>query len=447
MTQFSLTARDLKHIWHPCSQMKDYADNMPLIPIKNAKGVWLYDYENNKYIDAVSSWWVNLFGHNNPTINEAIKNQVDNFAHIMLAGFSHEPAVLLAEKLAQITPEGLTRTFFAENGSCSVEIALKMSFQYWQNQGKTKKTKFLHLSNGYHGETIAALSVSDLGLYKDIFNPLLLKTLSVPSPDCSAREPGVSWEAHSTLMFEKAKNIITEHHEEIAAIILEPLVQCAGHMRMYHPIYLSLMKEVCQQYNIHFIADEIAVGFGRTGTLFACEQANISPDFLCLSKGITGGYLPLSVVMTHDNIYEAFYADYESMKGFMHSHSYTGNALGVSAANATLSIFENDNIIEKNKHLITCMRESALRFEHHQHISDIRQTGMILAVEMAQDKSTPYPWQARKGLEVYRYGLSKGVILRPLGNVIYFMPPYVITPDEIDYMMQVALEGINLATK
>ncbi|MDH5301704.1 MAG: adenosylmethionine--8-amino-7-oxononanoate transaminase [Gammaproteobacteria bacterium] len=448
MSNAQLLQRDLSVLWHPCTQMKDH-EWLPLVPIKRGQGVWLEDFEGKRYLDAISSWWVNLFGHANPRINQALKNQLDTLEHVILAGFSHEPAIELAERLVKLSPPGLDRVFYADNGSAAVEVALKMSFHYWRNTGKGHKTRFVSLSNSYHGETLGALAVGDVALYKETYAPLLLEPITIPSPDCYHREPGVSWEQHSRTMFEHMRRTLEQRADEICAVIVEPLVQCAGSMRMYHPAYLKLLREACDEFGVHLIADEIAVGFGRTGTLFACEQAGISPDFMCLSKGLTGGYLPLSAVLTRNNIYQAFYDEYEKLTAFLHSHSYTGNALACRAALATLDIFEQDNVIENNKILIDKLAKSLTCFADHPHIAEVRQTGLIAAVEMVQDKAskTPFPWQQRRGLRVYQHGLQKGVLLRPLGNVTYFMPPYIINDDELELMVNTAWEGIQLACK
>ncbi|WP_455203530.1 adenosylmethionine--8-amino-7-oxononanoate transaminase [Kaarinaea lacus] len=448
MSNKTIIERDLSVLWHPCTQMKDH-EQLPLIPIARGEGVWLEDFEGNRYLDAISSWWVNLFGHANPYINTAIKEQVDNLEHVLLAGFSHEPVVRLSERLVQITPEGLSRCFYADNGSSAVEVSLKMSFHYWHNRGDLRKTKFITLSNSYHGETLGALAVGDVELYKKTYQPLLLQAITVESPDCYHRQEGESCQQYSRRQFEKMEQTLERHHEEVCAVIVEPLVQCAGYMRMYDPVYLSLLREACDRYGVHLIADEIAVGFGRSGTLFACEQAHLAPDFMCLSKGLTGGYLPLSVVLTTEEVYQAFYDDYENLTAFLHSHSYTGNPLGCAAALATLDIFERDNTIGKNKALAQHMHDVVEELNHHAHVAEVRQTGMIVAIEMVQDKASKkaYPWQQRRGLQVYSYALKQGVLLRPLGNVIYFMPPYVINNDQIQLMARVAADGIDLATR
>ena len=447
MKNLDVMQRDLSVVWHPCTQMKDH-ERLPVVPIKRASGVYLEDFEGKQYLDAISSWWVNLFGHANPEINEAVKSQLDNLEHVLLAGFTHEPVIQLSERLVEITPAGLSKCFYADNGSSAVEVALKMSFHYWLNQGKTSKRAFVSLENSYHGETIGALSVGDVALYKKTYQPLLMDAVTVPSPDSYLKETGETAQQFAQRQFEKLNALLESRAEQICAVILEPLVQCAGYMRMYDPVYLQKVREACDKYDVHLIADEIAVGFGRTGTMFACEHANISPDFMCLSKGLTGGYLPLSVVMTTDNMYSAFYDDYENMRAFLHSHSYTGNPLGCSAALATLDIFRNENIIEQNRHLSDVLASAIEPLKDHPHVSDVRQCGMIAAVEMAKNPGTreAYPWQERRGLRVYQHALKEGVLLRPLGDVIYFMPPYVITEEQIRTMVDVARQGIELAT-
>ncbi len=446
MDNDSLTQRDLRVLWHPCTQMRDH-ETLPLIPIRRGRGAWLEDFDGKRYLDAISSWWVNLFGHANPRINAAVADQLENLEHVILAGFTHEPVVQLSERLVQIAPRGLRRCFYADSGSAAVEIALKMSFHYWRNLGDTKRTRFIHLSNSYHGETLGALAVGDVALYKETYQPLLFEAITVKSPDCYYREPGESWAEYTARAFADMETALARHAGEVCAVIVEPLVQCAGSMRMYDPVYLKWLRQTCDKHGVHLIADEIAVGFGRSGTMFACEQAGIAPDFLCLGKGLTGGYLPLSVCMTTDEVYEAFYAEYAARKAFLHSHSYTGNPLACRAALATLDIFRDDDVIKRNRKLAAHMGRAAAPLSDHAHVAEVRQTGMILAIEMVGDKKTraPYPWQERRGLAVYRHGLERGVLLRPLGDVIYFMPPYVITPEEIDLLATVAWEGIDRA--
>ncbi|MEZ5542209.1 MAG: adenosylmethionine--8-amino-7-oxononanoate transaminase [Pseudomonadota bacterium] len=448
MSNADLSRRDLAVLWHPCTQMKDH-EWLPLIPIRSGQGAWLEDFDGRRYLDAISSWWVNLFGHSNPHINAALNTQLETLEHVLLAGFTHEAVVELSEKLVAIAPPGLTRCFYADNGSSAIEVALKMSFHAWRNQGHRGKTKFVTLSNSYHGETLGALAVGNVELYKHTYAPLLMETISVTSPDCYHRAPGENWRDYTIRRFADMEAVLERHAHEVCAVIIEPLVQCAGNMRMHDPVYLELLRSACDRYGVHLIADEIAVGFGRTGTMFACEQAAITPDFLCLSKGLTGGYLPLSVVLTGSSIYECFYDDYSSLSAFLHSHSYTGNPLGCRAALATLELFESGNAIEHNRLLAAAMRTAAAPLEDHPNVGEVRQTGMILAIEMVRDKASrePYPWQERRGLRVYQHALQQGVLLRPLGNVVYFMPPYVITPEEIGLMAEVAGAGIEVATR
>lgn len=442
----AIRARDLAVLWHPTTQMKDH-EWLPLLPVKRAEGVWLEDMEGRRYIDAISSWWVNLFGHAHPHISAAVARQAETLEHVILAGATHEPAVRLAEKLVQITPPGLDRVFFADSGSGAVEIALKMSFHYWRNQGERGRNRFITLTNSYHGETLGTLAVGDAGIFKQTYEPLLMESIFAPSPDCFGL-PREDWDAHASRKLDDMEAILAAHAGEVCAVIIEPLVQCAGGMRMYPASWLSGLRALCDRHEVHLIADEIAVGFGRTGTLFACEQGGITPDFMCLSKGLTGGYLPMSAVLTSHAVYEAFYDEYTSLRGFLHSHSYTGNALACAAALATQELFDQDPVLERNRELAASMRAAVAPLEAHAHVGEIRQTGMILAMEMVRDRTgmEPYDWRERRGIRVYRHALERGVLLRPIGNVVYFMPPYVITEDEIGQMAEVAIEGIELAT-
>ncbi|HST27083.1 MAG TPA: adenosylmethionine--8-amino-7-oxononanoate transaminase [Rudaea sp.] len=466
----ALRERDLAAIWHPCTQMRDHAgaDGLPMTPIVRGEGAWLVDANGKRYLDAVSSWWTNIFGHANRRIGVAVKDQLDRLEHVIFAGFTHEPAIQLAEELLRLTsksfappaqrgelPEGLrgvhklARVFFADNGSSAVEVALKMSFHYWRNRGQTHKTRFIALTGSYHGETLGALSVTDVPLYRATYAPLLHEPIFAASPDCFERTPGESWREHSLRKLDDMRAALERHAGEVCAVIVEPLVQCAGGMRMYDPAYLTGLRKLCDEFGVHLIADEIAVGFGRTGTLFACEQAGISPDFLCLSKGLTGGFMPLSAVLTTADVYEAFWAEYASGKAFLHSHSYTGNPLACRAALATISIFRDEPVLERNRELAARMAKRLAPLTGHPHVADVRQTGMIAAVELVRDKATRTPFAAteRRGLRVYRHGLERGVLLRPLGDVVYFMPPYVVTIEEIDLMIDVAIEGIEKAVR
>ncbi len=451
MDSNTLKQRDFAALWHPCTQMKDYGEEgtLPMLAIRRGEGVWLEDFDGNRYLDAVSSWWVNLFGHANPTINAAIRDQLEQLEHVILAGCTHEPVVRLSERLIGLTPEPLTRCFFADNGSAAVEVALKMSFHYWKNRGQPEKQRFICLTNSYHGETLGALSVGAVELYRATYAPLMLPVITVPGPDCFEREEGETCTDVARRQFDLMEATLAAHAHETAAVIIEPLVQCAGGMRMHDPEYLRLLREACDRHGVHLIADEIAVGFGRTGAMFACEHGPIAPDFLLLSKGLTGGYLPLAVALTTDEVYEAFYDDYEKLNAFLHSHSYTGNPLACRAALATLDIFENEPVLERNRTLAERMAKALSPLRDHPNVAEVRQTGMIAAVELVQDKVSrrPFPWQERRGLEIYRHGLERGALLRPLGNVSYLMPPYVITGEQIDFLAEVMGEGIERAVR
>jgi adenosylmethionine-8-amino-7-oxononanoate aminotransferase len=427
----TLLERSLQSVWHPCTQMKQH-ETYPLIPIQRGDGVWLYDIEGKKYLDTVSSWWVNLFGHNNPRIKDAIKQQLDTLEHVMLAGFTHEPVVALSEKLAQLT--GLGHAFYASDGASATEIALKMSFHYWRNIGKTAKTKFISLQNSYHGETMGSLGVTDVAIFKDTYAPLLMQSALVPSPDFRLTETGETAEQFALRCADALEQHVAQHHAELAALIIEPLVQCAAGMGMYHPIYLKRAREICSQYEVHLIADEIAVGFGRTGTMFACEQANVTADFICLSKGITGGYLPLSAVLTKDEIYQAFYHD-ATVKGFLHSHSYTGNPLACSAALATLAIFETDHVITKN-HLKSAYIINKMQVLTHLPIQHLRHQGMVFAFDVVTKN-------AQFSKRCYQAAIEQGLLLRPIGNTVYFMPPYTIAESEIDLMVNTTYDVLK----
>jgi len=459
-------ARDLAVLWHPCTQMQDHSvlgqPRVPMIPIARGEGAWLVGHDGRRYLDAISSWWTNLFGHANPRIAAAIKDQLDRLEQVIFAGFTHEPAIELAEELLRVAPPGLARVFYADNGSSAVEVALKMSFHYWRNRGRHAKKRFIALTGSYHGETLGALSVTDVPLYRATYAPLLTEPIFVASPDCYAREPGESWRAHSLRRLADMRSTLERNADDVCAVIVEPLVQCAAGMRMYDPVYLTGLRALCDEFEVHLIADEIAVGFGRTGTLFACEQAysepprggateqrGITPDFLCLSKGLTGGFLPLSAVLTTATVYDAFLAEYTSGKAFLHSHSYTGNPLACRAALATLGMFRDEPVLERNRALAARLGARLAPLADHANVAEVRQTGMIAAVELVRDKGAraPFPTAERRGLRAYLHGLDQGLLLRPLGDVIYFMPPYVISEDEIDLMVDVATTAIEEAVR
>jgi len=423
-------------VWHPCTQMKLH-ETHPLVPIARGKGSWLYDFDDRRYLDAISSWWVNLFGHAHPAIAAAIAAQAGALEHVMLAGCTHRPAVELSERLAALAPRGLGHCFYASDGASAVEIALKMSFHFWRNSGRAEKTGFISLAQGYHGETLGALSVTDVALFRDAYRDLLIEHAIVPSPDARLAPRGLSARDHAIAAAAALEAHLDAHHETTAALIVEPLVQGAAGMAMYDVHYLVLARELCTRYDVLLIADEIMTGFGRTGSMFACEQAAIGPDFLCLSKGISGGFLPLSAVLTTDAVYAAFYAD-EVARGFLHSHSYTGNALACSAALAVLDIFHDEDVIAVNRERARALSRHAEPIAAHAKVSGFRQCGMIWAFEVTSIRSDFARW-------CFADALGRELLLRPIGNTVYWMPPYCLTDDEMRLLGERTLEMVECA--
>ncbi len=435
-----LVTRTRAAVWHPCTQMKQL-EALPPLAIARAQGPWLYDTEGKRYLDGISSWWVNLFGHNFGPIREAITDQLGKIEHVMLAGATHAPVVELSERLGKLT--GLGHAFYGSDGASATEIALKMSAHFWRNAGQAEKNGFISLQNGYHGETVGALSVTDIPLFKDTYAPLLRPSVQVPTPDARQAEPGESADAFALRCAAALEAHLAEHAATTAAFILEPLVQGAAGMAMYHPIYLTRARELCDQYQVHLIADEIAVGFGRTGTMFAIEQApalpphppGIRPDFICLSKGLTGGYLPLSAVLTTDAVYAAFYGD-ATARGFLHSHSYTGNPLACRAALAVLDIFASDPVLADNRLKSSAMTKALAEVAAHKRVRHFRQRGMIWAFDVAD---TGPDFANRFHLAA----LALGVFIRPIGNTVYLMPPYAVTPDELNWLAAQVLQALQ----
>ena len=423
--QTSLVDRSLDAVWHPCTQMKHH-ESLPLIAITKGKGAWLFDDKGTALLDCISSWWTNLFGHSNPRINQAIISQLEKIEHVMLAGFTHPPVVELSEKLSALTQGHLGHVFYASDGASAVEIALKMSHHYWKLNNKPQKKKFVCLENGYHGETLGALAVTDVAIFREAYGSLLQDVFTVPSPDIRKAQEGESADDVARQAAKKLEDLLKSEHQNIAAIIVEPLVQCAGQMAMYSPEYLRLARSLCDRFNVHLIADEIAVGCGRSGKFFACEHAGIWPDFLTLSKGISGGYLPLSLSMTTDTIYRTFYAD-QTQQGFLHSHSYTGNPLACAAALACLDIFETESVLEKNLERSKDLTKAFAWAKEDTRIQHWRQQGMILAFDI-KPKSLKSPNSFSR--EMFSASLKEGVLIRPISNTIYVMPPYILSAEE-----------------
>jgi adenosylmethionine-8-amino-7-oxononanoate aminotransferase len=413
-------ARSLAAVWHPCTQMKHH-ERLPLIPVARGKGAWLYDHDGRRYLDGISSWWVNLFGHANPAINAALKDQLDTLEHAMLAGCTHEPAVLLAERLSALTQHTLGHAFFASDGASAVEIALKMSFHYWRNHGHAGKREFVCLANSYHGETIGALGVTDVALFKDAYDPLIRHAHVVASPDARKGDDA------ARVALAEMRALFEARAQHLAAVIVEPLVQCAAGMAMHDASYLAGLRALCDEFGVHLIADEIAVGCGRTGTFFACEQASIWPDFLCLSKGISGGYLPLSIVLTRDEIYAAFYDD-DLTRGFLHSHSYTGNPLACRAALTTLDLFDSADVLNENRRKSLLLSAALNPLLDHPNVRDLRSRGTIFAFDaVIQDAAQARTFSRR----FFENALKQELLLRPIGRTVYLMSPYILDDEEL----------------
>lgn len=424
-------SRSLAAVWHPCTQMKHH-EGMPLVAITHGKGPWLYDDRNRAILDCISSWWTNLFGHSNPFINQAIQAQLEKIEHVMLAGFTHQPVIELSEQLSALSNHQLGHAFYASDGASAVEIALKMSHHYWRLAGKPDKNTFVCLRNSYHGETLGALAVTDVPLFRNAYGALLSDVFSVMSPDSRQATHGESANDVALRAAHELETLLQREHHRIAALIIEPLVQCAGQMAMHSPQYLRLARALCDQYGVHLIADEIAVGCGRTGRFFACEHAEIWPDFITLSKGISGGYLPLSLCLTTDAIYNAFYSD-ETARGFLHSHSYTGNPLACAAALACLELFKTEQVLEKNRDRARDLRAAFLWTHDDPRIEHSRQQGMILAFDI---RASALPNPNAFARDVFSLGIQEGLLIRPIGSTVYVMPPYILNTEQTMAMGQ-----------
>ncbi len=433
---------DLNYIWHPCSQMKDY-EELPPIVIEKGEGINLYDTNGNCYKDVVSSWWCNLLGHCNPVISSALKKQADTLEHVIFANFSHKGIIKLCMRLSKLLPKGLNKFNFSDNGSSSIEMAMKMSFQYFQQTGEPQKTRFMALTDAYHGETIAALSVGACDLYTKIYKPILMDVIRIKAPDCYHCPYNKTRDNCDCPCFLDAEKQFEKYGNITASILIEPLLQGSAGMKIYPPLYLKKLRALCDKYNVHLIADEIATGFYRTGKMFASNHADISPDIMCLSKGLTGGYMPMSVVVTTDKIYNAFYDDYLKGKAFMHSHTYAGNPLGASCANAVLDILETGeiqrHIKEASPYFNSIIKEKFLNLNN---VGEVRSIGLINAIELVENrnKKIHFDSKLRLGYQIYKKALKKGVLLRPLGDVIYFNPPLIINKNDMDFVVKVACD-------
>ncbi|MDD3472097.1 MAG: adenosylmethionine--8-amino-7-oxononanoate transaminase [Syntrophaceae bacterium] len=427
---------DKKYIWHPFTQMQDWLSSNNIV-VKSGTGAWLIDTHGNRYLDGVSSLWVNVHGHNNCRLNDSIKSQLEKISHSTLLGLAGVPSIELAEKLVEITPEGLDKVFYSDSGSTAVEVALKVAFQYWKNLGRTEKKIFVGLDQAYHGDTIGSVSLGGIDLFHSIFNPLLFKKCAIPTP-FPYEFPDLTPEEVKERCLDNFRKLVSERSHEIAALIVEPLVQGAAGMIVHPPGFLKALEQICRNHEILLICDEVATGFGKTGTMFACEREKVVPDIICLAKGLTGGYLPLAATLFTDQIFEAFLGPYSEYRTFFHGHSYTGNALACAAANGCIKIFEEDKVIEQIQPKIGLLSELLdERISPLVHVSDVRQCGFMVGIQLAQDrdKRTPYPLEKRTGALVTQNIRKHGVILRPLGDVVVIMPPLCITEDELEFLV------------
>lgn len=442
--------KDLKYVWHPDTQMKQYeGENYKPTLIEKAEGIYVYDADGNKYIDAVSSWWVNTLGHSVPRLNKVLTEQANKIEHILLADFTHKPAIELAERLVKLAGEPFSKVFYSDDGSTANEIAIKMAYQYWYQKGKPEKKYFVSMTDSYHGDTLGSVSVGGIDIYKEVFKPLVFETLKVCAPYCYRCPKNCKQGDCKLECFKEVEELFEARHNEIAAIIVEPLVQGAAGMRVYPVEYLKKLRSLCDRYDILLIDDEVAMAFGRTGKYFAFEHAGIKPDIFCVAKGITAGYIPLAATVTTDKIYNAFYDDFSKLKTFYHGHSFTGNPIACAIANETLKIMEEESIIEKLKEKSAFLENSLQKFKALKHVGDIRHIGMVGAIELVKDKTTkePYHFTERIGHKVFLEAMKRGAILRPIGNVIYFLPPLVITEEEIEKLTKIAYESIKTVTE
>lgn len=439
---------DLDYIWHPFTQMKEYERKEPVI-IEDAEGVYLIDTEGRRYIDGVSSLWVNVHGHKVPEIDNAIKKQVEKLGHSTLLGITNPPAAELAKEIIEVCPPGLKKVFYSGDGASAVEVALKMAFQYWQHKGKPEKTKFVCLQNGYHGDTLGAVSVGGIDIFHATFKPLLFESFRAPSYYCYRCPLEKTYPSCNIACADEVERILAEHHEKIAAVIFEPYVQAAGGMIVSPEGYLRKVREYCDKYGVLMILDEVATGFGRTGKMFACEHENVTPDILVLGKGMTGGYLPLSATVVTQEIYDAFLGDYEEFKTFFHGHSYAGNPISCAAGRGNLEAFRNNDTLEKLKEKIEILEDELQEFKGLKHVGDVRNKGFMVGIELVEDRETkePYPAKMKMGWKVAELAMEDEALIRPVGNVVVLMPPIGIEIEDLRKLIRVTYGAIKRATE
>jgi adenosylmethionine-8-amino-7-oxononanoate aminotransferase len=441
---------DKQHIWHPFTQMADWLVEEPLI-IAAGEGNYLIDVRGRRYLDGVSSLWVTVHGHRRAEIDRAVIDQLSRIAHSTFLGLSNVPAIELAQRLVQLAPRNLVKVFYSDNGSTAVEVALKMAFQYWQQcqPPRRARTRFISLVNGYHGDTVGAVSVGGIDLFHKVYKPLLFKTIKITSPYCYRCHLGKTYPGCGMCCLEEAEEVIERHQEKVAAVVLEPLIQAAGGMLVFPPGYTRRLRELAAKYDLFFIADEVATGFGRTGALFACQHEGIEPDFLAVAKGITGGYLPLAATLTTQRVFDAFCGEYKEKKTFFHGHTYTANPLACAAALANLEVFEKEDVLGKLQSKIAFLKEKLQGFWELKHVGDIRQLGFMVGIELVRDRESKesFPYEAKTGIRVIQEARKRGLVIRPLGDVVVLMPPLSITLEELDRLLDITYESIKVVTE
>lgn len=446
----SLAVWDRQYLWHPFTQMQEWEQEEPLI-IERGRGSYLFDTEGNRYLDGTSSIWVNLHGHRHPVLDRALNDQRSKVAHTTLLGLSNPPAILLARELVRIAPRGLTRVFFSDNGSTAVEVSLKMAVQYWKQARPEAGSKhsFVHLKLAYHGDTIGAVSVGNIELFHARFKPLLFPTRAVEPPYCYRCPLNMTFPECRLACLDPVEQVLRDHRQELAGLIIEPLMQAAAGMILQPPGYLKRIRELCTKYEVLLIADEVATGFGRTGTMFACHREGVTPDLMAISKGLTAGYLPLAATMTTEDIYRAFLGKYEEFKTFFHGHSYTGNPLGCAVALANLQVFRKEKTLTRLRSKISLLARLLKPLLHLPHVGEVRQQGFMVGIELVQDRSTkePYPLEARIGHRVAQEARRRGLLLRPLGHIIVLMPPLSVSVDELTRMVNIVSRSIAAVTE
>ena len=439
---------DKKYIWHPFTQMQEYMETDPLV-IERGEGFYLIDSEGKKYIDGVSSLWVLVHGHGKKELLDVIREQSEKLCHSTLLGLANEPSVLLAKRLVEITPQGLSKVFYSDNGSTSVEIALKMAYQYWQQRGEKRRKSFICFSNGYHGDTIGSVSVGGIDLFHKVYRPLLFKTYKSPSPYCYRCPLKLEKESCGKACIGEFEKMVKSHKDELCAVVIEPLVQGAGGMITQPEGFLSSIARITRENGLLLITDEVATGFGRTGSMFACEKEGVKPDFLCVAKGITGGYMPLAATMTTDEVFSGFLGRFEDFRTFFHGHTYTGNPLACSVAVRNLELFESERIVAKMQPNIELLKDRLGKFADLLHVAEVRQQGFMVGIELVKSKKTkkPYPAGEKVGYKVIMEARSRGVVIRPLGDVIVLMPPPAIDPGTLGELVSVTYESIRAVTE